>query len=279
MKLASLAVLCAAFLTAAPAWAETVAAPVSAPITAPEPEPIKVMVVGMFHFDNPGLDYRNAKIDDMLAPARQAEIAAVSEALSRFQPTKVGVEWAPGRPDRPYGRYLDGSLPASPDEIVQVAFRIAKTNHLTKVYGLDMPMDLPFDPAVAFAESHGRQDIIEKITVVSEANVALQERILRDEGVAATLRMLNDSPRAMESHGLYRDILKLGAGADQPGLAVVLAWYQRNLGICANLLQAAQPGDRVAVFFGAGHLPLLEQCVRETPGYELVSALDYLPPA
>lgn len=268
MKLTALAV-CATLFATTPAWAQS----------AEPPAPIRVMVVGMFHFDNPGLDYRNAKIDDMLAPARQAEIATVASALSRFQPTKVGVEWEPGRPDRSYARYLEGSLPPSPDEIVQVAFRVAKANNLTKVYGLDMPMDLPFDPAVAFAESHGRQDIIDKITTVSEANVSEQERILRDEGVAATLRMLNDSPRGMASHSLYRDILKLGASADQPGLAVVLAWYQRNLGICANLLQTAEPGDRVVIFFGAGHLPLLEQCVRETPGYELVSALDFLPPA
>jgi len=60
-------------------------------------------------------------------------------------------------------------------------------------------------------------------------------------------------------------------------VAATLAWYHRNLAICASLLQAARPGDRVIVFFGAGHLPLLRQCVQETPGYELVEPQGFLP--
>ena len=89
-------------------------------------------------------------------------------------------------------------------------------------------------------------------------------------GVAATLRLLNDPAASMRSHGLYRETLTLGAVEEQPGLETTLAWHKRNLGICANLLQTARSGDRVIVFFGAGHLTLLQQCVSETPGYVLV---------
>lgn len=266
MRTTLLAAICAAFLTALPAVAQEA-----------KPDPIQVMVLGTFHFDNPGLDYRNAQVDDMLTPARQAEIAHVTEALSRFRPTKVGVEWKPGAADADYERYKAGTLPPTRDEIVQIGFRIAKANGLPVVYGLDTPMSLPFDDTLAFAQTHDRQDIIDHIGVVSDANVAAQEATLRDKGVAATFRLLNDSASALASHGLYRELLMLGAGDQQPGLETVLAWYKRNLGICAHLLQTAQPGDRVLVMFGAGHLPLLQQCVRETPGYVLVDALDYLP--
>ncbi|WP_213978862.1 DUF5694 domain-containing protein [Sphingomonas sp. dw_22] len=238
---------------------------------------IQVMVVGVFHFDNPGKDYRNASVDDMLAPARQAEIVKVAAALSAFKPTLVGVEWEPGAPDADYKKYLADALPADRSEIVQLGFRVARANGLARVHGLDMPMSLPFDPAVAFATAHGHQAVIDDITKVSDANVAAQEKTLREKGVAATLRLLNDSAAALRSHGLYREILELGAGKEQPGLDATLAWYKRNLGICANLLQAARPGDRVIVFFGAGHLPLLQQCVSETPGYVLVDARTYLP--
>lgn len=30
----------------------------------------QVMIVGTMHFDNPGLDYRNVAVDDVLAPKR-----------------------------------------------------------------------------------------------------------------------------------------------------------------------------------------------------------------
>jgi Family of unknown function (DUF5694) len=39
----------------------------------------------------------------------------------------------------------------------------------------------------------------------------------------------------------------------------------------------AKPGDRIVVFYGAGHAYLLRQCVREVPGFELVEPNTYLP--
>jgi hypothetical protein len=78
-------------------------------------------------------------------------------------------------------------------------------------------------------------------------------------------------------NGFYRTMLRIGLGEDQPGVDLLTAWYHRNFQICANLLQIAKPGDRVVIFFGAGHAFPLRQCVAETPGYKLVEANDYLP--
>jgi len=57
---------------------------------------------------------------------------------------------------------------------------------------------------------------------------------------------------------------------------VLSAWYTRNLAICARLLQAIKPGDRVVVFYGQGHIYLLQQCLREQAGVQLVDPLSYL---
>lgn len=242
-----------------------------------DPAPTQVMIVGTMHFDNPGLDYRNVAVDDVLAPKRQQEIAAITRALSRFSPTAIGVEWRAAAATTAYATYKTGALPASRDETVQLGFALAKLAGIEAVHGLDMPADLPFEPAVAFAEAHGKQFVIDRITAVSDANVAAQEQALKTKGIAATLRLLNDPVAADTVHGLYRELLTLGAGDDQPGLDVTATWYRRNLGICAKLLQATKPGDRMIVFIGAGHLTLLQQCVRETPGYTLVDARGYLP--
>ena len=258
-------------------WALTAVAADKTPPAAENPALIKVMVVGVFHFDNPGLDYRNVKVDNVLAPGRQKEIKTVVDALATFKPTLVGLEWRDEVARASYAKYRAGSLPPDPDESVQLGFRLAKQVGLPSVRGMDSPMGLPFDPVLAYAKSHGQQSIIDEITRVSDANVAMQQATLKTRGIAATLRWLNDPQAALASHGLYREILKIGSGADQPGVAMTTKWYERNIGICANLLQAAKPGDRVIIFFGAGHLPLLRQCVQESPGYELVDALDFLP--
>ncbi len=241
------------------------------------PLPVQVMIVGTFHFDNPGLDYRNMKADDMLAPGRQKEIAAIATALSRFKPTMIGLEWADEDVAAAYPKYLKTGAGEDRSEIVQLGFRVAHQSGATQVRGLDYPMELPFEAVFDYAKAHDQGAFIDELGRVSDANVTAQENALKTSGVAATLRLLNDPVAAMQTHGLYRETLKIGGGKDQPGVAAVLAWYERNLRICANLLQDAKPGDRVIVFFGAGHLPLLRQCVQETPGYELVEARDFLP--
>lgn len=118
--------------------------------------------------------------------------------------------------------------------------------------------------------------MIDRIGEVSDANVAEQERLLKQAGIARTLLWMNDPAKARRDHGLYNETSLIGGGAQQTGVEAVAIWYRRNLAICANMLQAAKPGDRVAVFFGAGHLHLLRQCAAETPGVTLVDARDHL---
>src|SRR5947209_14642058 len=93
---------------------------------APEP-PVKVMIVGLFHMSNPGHDRHNVKADDVLTPARQTQIQAVTDALAAFKPTRIGVEWPAATVNERYPKYLDGSLPPSRNEVVQLGFRLAKT--------------------------------------------------------------------------------------------------------------------------------------------------------
>lgn len=38
--------------------------------TPPPPQPIQVMVVGTFHFDNPGQDLNNVAVDPVTTPAK-----------------------------------------------------------------------------------------------------------------------------------------------------------------------------------------------------------------
>lgn len=263
----------AAFALAAGQASAQVAPP---PPVRPATPPVRVMLVGTFHFDNPGLDYRNLRVDDMLAPARQREIAALASALGRFRPTRIGVEWTAERAARGYAEHLAGTAKPARGEVVQLAFRIARAAGLRAVDGLDVPMGQPFEAAMAYAAANGQRPVIDEVTLFSEQAVARQDRELKTRGVAATLRLLND-PANDNGHHLYRQLLKVGGGAEQPGAEVAVAWYRRNLLTCAKLLQAAKPGDRVLVFYGAGHLPLLRQCVTETPGYELVDPLPYLP--
>jgi hypothetical protein len=234
------------------------------------------MVVGVFHMSNPGHDLHNLTADDVLEPKRQGEIAALTDSLARFKPTKVGVEWPADLVAERYKQYLAGTLPPSRNEVVQLGFRLAKTTG-AEVYSLDADGDFPYERLKNFAETRGFSGLLDEQNAVVQRNVDEQARLLAEKGVSADLRFLNDPTRLRTDNAFYRNMLRIGLGGDQPGADLTASWYHRNLLICANLLQLAKPGERIMIFFGAGHAFLLRQCVIETPGFKLVEPNDYLP--
>ncbi|GAA0550588.1 hypothetical protein FHS83_001262 [Rhizomicrobium palustre] len=239
--------------------------------------PIEVMVVGLFHMSNPGHDLANVKADDMLAETRQKEIAATTAGLSRFRPTIVAVEWPEGVTNERYASYRAGTLEPSPNEVVQLGFRLAKESGLTRVDGIDVDGNFPFEAVEAFAKAHGQKAALEGLIQTAQQEVAAIDAVLAKGTVSATLRYLNEPATIFRSQNFYRSTLLFGAGDDQPGAALMTGWYERNFRICAKLVQRAKPGDRVVMFYGAGHAFLLRQCISEMPGYRLVEPNTYLP--
>jgi len=245
-------------------------------IAADAPQPISVMVVSVFHLSNPGHDLHNTKVDDVLAPRRQAEIAKLTDALAAFHPNKVAVEWPKDLVEERFPKYLAGTLPPSHNEVVQLGFRLAKTAGAEGVYGIDVDGDFPYDKVKTYADAHGMQPILAAQTAYGEQDAAEEERVLAQQGLVAAILRLNEPAHLAADNGFYRTLLKIGAGQDQPGADLETAWYRRNFLICANLLQIAKPGDHIVVFYGAGHGLLLRQCVAETPGFVLVEPNGFL---
>src|SRR5947207_10766581 len=122
-------------LSLAPAAAATLSASVrSSPANlpaqsaAPASAPIQVMVLGTYHFGNPGQDLHNMKVDSVLTPAKQAELADVAARLAKFKPTKIAVEAFSDRSDlvtQKFDGFTPEKLITDPDERTQIAFRLA----------------------------------------------------------------------------------------------------------------------------------------------------------
>ena len=56
------------------------------------PAKTEVLLVGVFHFNNPGLDVAKFKVDDMLGEKRQREILEIRKALVEFGPDAIFTE-------------------------------------------------------------------------------------------------------------------------------------------------------------------------------------------
>jgi hypothetical protein len=239
--------------------------------------PTEIMIVGMIHMANPGTSVFNVQVPDVLQPQHQAEIARMTEGLARFKPTQVHVE-SEDDVAAYYARYLAGELQSDRNEKVQVAFRLAKHVGLATVHASDAWILGDYGPIQVFVAAHDSKEAVWDAMVVKakETNEA-QNEVVRTRGILALLRHLNRSDTMLDEHVMQRWLLPIGEGKEQPGPDVVATWYRRNIFICAKIIQAAKPGDRVAVFFGAAHSYLLRQCISETPGFKLIEANDYLP--
>jgi Family of unknown function (DUF5694) len=250
----------------------------------PTPEPIKVMVLGAYHFDNPGHDLHNMKVKSVLTPAKQAELAEVAARLAKFNPTKIAVEALSDRADlvtKKFDGFTAATLSKDPDERAQIAFRLAFQLHQKSVYGIDEQSDkvdyFPFDKVQAYAQSHGQAAALDRMQEGVEKMVKQMEAAQKTKSVREMLAELNEPARVFsDQRNFYYALLALADQKEQPGAELNAAWYQRNAKIFAKLTLVARRGDRLLVVFGSGHLFWLRHFVQNTPGFEMVEAVDYL---
>lgn len=258
------------------------AAPVPAP---PPPAPIQVMVLGAYHFDNPGRDVVNVKADDVTTPKRQRELAALAEAIAAFRPTRVMVERQRPGPDydiKDYAAFTPALLMQDRDERVQLGYRIAARAGLKSVQGIDEqpegdePDYFPFDKLQAYAKERGEEAKLDAVFApIKRAAKAAEARMPR-ETIASLLIPYNDETSPMAGQQVSYGMLAFGDGERQPGADLNAMWYLRNAKIFAKLMNVAKPGDRVLVVYGAGHGYWLRHFARTVPGYESVDVKPYL---
>ena len=244
-----------------------------------EPEPrAQVLVLGTFHFDNPGLDVVKSEIADVLAPIKQAEIEEVLQELARFNPTKIAVEVrrhrAP-RLDSLYAAYRAGKHVLGRSEVQQLGFRLAERFGHSRLYAIDHEGDFPFGALMQYAQEHDPA-AAERIQQVTAEIAEEKNRMHREETIGEILRQENARESLAWGHGKYVELARVGAGDTYVGADLLAKWYERNIRIFADVQRIAEPGDRILVIFGAGHAAILRELVASDPGLELVDATDYL---
>jgi hypothetical protein len=247
-------------------------------------EPVRVLVLGTYHFGNPGQDLHNMKVDDVRTPAKQAELADVATRLTRFNPTKIAVEALSDRPDlitKKFDEFNAETLTKDPDERAQIAFRLAQKLGHKAVYGIDEQSDkidyFPFDKVQEYAKAHGETALLEKFHAQVEEMLKKDEAAQKTTPVREMLARMNEPKRIESDHSdFYYALLRLGDTRTQPGADLNGGWYLRNAKIFSKLTQIVKAGDRVIVMFGGGHSYWLRHFARSTPGFVLVEPNDYL---
>jgi len=238
-----------------------------------------IMILGLYHMANPGLDAVNVEADDVLLPRRQKEIQDLVNRLAAFRPTKIAVE-APYRstavPDR-YTQYVAGTYALTRNEPEQIGFRLAKQLGLAGVTPIDFPMfmsgqvssELDLTPA---------PDTAKPAAPARPRELSAREKLLRESTVSEYLSILNsDSSMKVDHAGYLEALKKRSAPAIYAETDQLTNWYKRNLRMFTNLNREVAHGqDRVLVLVGSGHLTLLRQLASAASYYCLAEPTSYL---
>ncbi len=258
-----------------------------------------IMILGSGHLANPGKDTFNVRMDDVLAPKRQAEIKQLVSQLKTFRPTKIGIQ-ADERHDSEvnanYQNYLEDTYQLTRWEHDQIGFRLAKQMRHQKVYCVDFcpeydpffPEDL--DPNLIdidkFAMENNQEHLLPKMEdfAIPEGKTYEEEdgRVwIEPKKYESIIDMYirNNQPEVRRAdHRAYLRMSQVGLGNQYPGANWVgNHWYPRNLKVFVNLTRITESSeDRILVIIGAGLVFLLQQFLEDSGDYIIESPLKYI---
>jgi hypothetical protein len=238
------------------------------------------MVLGTYHFANPGRDLVKSKIRDTMSADRQREILEVVQRLRAYKPTKIMVEAEPERQaaiDAQYEKYKSGTYNLTANEIDQIGFRLAKELSLPRLNCVDSKLDMDFNGTFGFAMQNGMQDIAGRIGAAAAKIGPIMEELDRKYSVGQLLAIHNNPEYIRQSQSFYIEMTKITANGKFPGADMVGDWYKRNLRIFSNIRRQTEPGDRVLVIFGSGHGYFLNQSIQESLDLAHESPMKFLP--
>lgn len=238
----------------------------------------EVLVLGVYHMANPGHDIFNTQADDVLAPKRQTEMAALTEVLKRFRPTKIAVERNAGdeRIAHDYADYLAGKHQLTRNEIEQIGFRLAKEMGHKSVYPVDADGGFPYQRLVNYAKATNHSKELEAIMNTFGEQVKADNSFLASHTILEMLLRMNSDEAAATNLGGYARLARFGEPGDWAGADLVSDWFRRNMRISSNVMQLIEsPNERVLVIFGSGHLPWLRNNFANDPDLRLRKLAEF----
>ncbi|BFM10685.1 hypothetical protein R50072_08380 [Simiduia litorea] len=240
--------------------------------------PAKVMLVGVFHFSNPGLDKVKTDQINVMSDDNQRYLFALSKRFAEFKPTHVLLECSLERTTEYYDQFqkflIDDELPGV-NENYQLGFRIAKLAGLDSTHCYD-ERKIGWDADQLFSDleskdAEAKQAFEQFIAEITEQTTENHKTL----SLAELLRLSNEPKQDSLNKNLYLLTNQVGAGDNFSGADAAASWWHRNFRMYANIQKIAQPGTRIIVLGGQGHTAILKDLVNIDQRRELVDSKMY----
>lgn len=254
-------------------------------------KPTQVLLIGTFHFHNPGRDIVKTKSFDVLTESAQNDLEDITSKIAAFAPSKVFVEYnyeKQEKLDGLYARYLAGTFFDDPNlskfyrrnEIFQFGFRVAKKLGLKKVYAVDYRnTDFPYYDVMKVIDSAKQDDLKSKIDSLTK-KFATDMNMKIDSGASLKelLYWMNSKESKDENVEYYTELLtRAGDRANFQGAKLVSEWYRRNFYIWSLIQkQTTKNDDRILILFGSGHTAVLDQILKYNRNWKTVGLKEIM---
>jgi hypothetical protein len=256
----------------------------------------QVLLIGTFHFDNPGADAVKVKSVDILSVDSQKQLDAIAEKIGEFRPTKIFIEWNnkdQNTLDTLYQLYKAGKYDAyikekykeknkldffKKSELFQLGFRAGKKAGLDSICAFDYKMGLPFDTVMKVIQSAGQK------TLMNDINNSMAKTAQDFNDKASKLNLLeliedaNTPQSRLENNGVYIKLLnRAGLQGNFAGADAVATWYKRNLYMYALVQKKILPKDeRIMILVGAGHASMIEKFIKDENIFKVLELKDLM---
>ncbi|WP_306351115.1 DUF5694 domain-containing protein [Flavobacterium sp. '19STA2R22 D10 B1'] len=242
----------------------------------------QILLIGTFHFENPGLDVAKVNSFNVMTDKSQKELENMANKIKKFSPDKIFIEWNYQKQeslDKFYGKNSDSLMQKKSNEIVQLAIRSAKKLNHKKIYGIDYRETFfPYDSLKNGMKEANQLDLIKK----NEDEMKVYEREqnkLREKLTLTELLLECNTEKAMNSDlGWYVGTANRAGKIDNfVGAYLVSEWYRRNL-YMYSLIQklTEEKDDKVMVLLGASHIAVIRDIIKHDPRFEIVELKDVL---
>lgn len=223
----------------------------------------------------------STKIDDIFSMNRQMEIQSVVQSLVQFSPTKIALELPQDKNNeikQEYQAFLADKSSLTASEYHQLGFQLAREINHQEVFAVDWNGTIKGVPDIeAWVKEHNSADFDEMGNKAKELTVNA-EKFYRNHSVREFLLYLNDSENIRKNHELYMKLALVGSNSEPVGaMWTAQYWYYRNMLIYRNIVDLINSEDeRILVFYGSGHLHILNQFFKESGLFRVETASDYL---
>lgn len=255
-------------------------------------EKINVILIGTYHFNNPGFDQGKVKERNILEKVNQESLEKITNKINKkYKPSKVFVEhyfseraklnqmYSLYKQDKPFYN-LDTVSKAkdffkrfyAENEIFQFGFRLSKKLGNDSIYAIDYDkVALRFDKIkseIGKISILSFEDFQEKIKEMEESvNSCVSSSTLEE-----VWKCLNQQKIYDNNKGLYVSFLnRISQEPDFFGSELASNWYKRNLIMFSNIQNQITPTDKnIVVIVGVGHAAMFQEFFRLDKRFNLI---------